>query len=210
MKYYVLSRSDPCLAVYEQDGLWYPVFAEKYGVEPVADARDREAVTDAKTVEALDKYRSPYRAGGKKIYMAGPLFNEGDRYTNQINSDRLRGLGYSTFLPQEVVITKDSGLLVKAACFYMDLKAIAECDILLANCNGIDIDSGTAAEIGLAYGLNKKTVLYKSDVRNYYNDIFRLNNFVMGLTDRPICDTIEQVIEEIGKLLGRFAETAIE
>ena len=53
----------------------------------------------------------------------------------------------------------NSGELVKAACFYMDLKAIKLCDILLANCNGIEIDSGTAAEIGLAYGLQKKTVL---------------------------------------------------
>lgn len=199
MKYYVLRQTDPCLAAYEMNGLWYPVFTEKYGSDPIADVQSKVEVTDAKAIEALDKYRAPYGAGSKKIYMAGPLFNEGDRYSNQINSDRLRALGYSTFLPQEVVINKDSSLLVKAACFYMDLKAIATCDILLANCNGIDIDSGTAAEIGLAYGLKKQTILYKSDVRNYYNDTFRLNNFVMGLTESPVCDTIEKVIAEIKK-----------
>ncbi|MCL1899135.1 MAG: nucleoside 2-deoxyribosyltransferase, partial [Promicromonosporaceae bacterium] len=130
-----------------------------------------------------------------------PLFNEGDRYTNQLNSDGLRALGYATFLPQEVVITKDSSDLVKAACFYMDLKAIRECDVLLANCNGIEIDSGTAAEIGLAYGLGKALVLYKSDVRNYYNETFRLNNFVGGLADNVVCSSLDEVIAQIDALL---------
>ena len=197
MKYYYGDKSDPAFAVYEKDGICYPVFTEKYGNRAIPYDREMEEVTDGKAVEALDKYRNPYRGGSRRIYMAGPLFNEGDRYTNQENSDRLRALGYTTFLPQEVVITEDSGALVKAACFYMDLKAIAECDVLFANCNGIDIDSGTAAEIGLAYGLQKKIILYKSDVRNYYNETFRLNNFVGGLTDNLVCATMEEVIENL-------------
>jgi nucleoside 2-deoxyribosyltransferase len=157
-------------------------------------------VKEEKTCEALDKYMQPYREGKKKIYMAGPLFNEGDRYTNKLNSDALREKGYTTFLPQEVVITKDSSELVKAACFYMDLKAIRECDILIANCNGIEIDSGTAAEIGLGYGWNKRMIVYKSDVRNYYNEVFRLNNFVGGLTDNKVCSTLEEVLQMVSAL----------
>ena len=129
--------------------------------------------------------------------MAGPLFNEGDRYSNQLNSDALRKEGFTTFLPQEVVIDKDSSQLVKAACFYMDFKAINECDIVVANCNGIEIDSGTAAEIGLCYGLKKQIYLYKSDVRNYYNDRFRLNNFVGGLVDNKVYSSIQEIIDLI-------------
>ena len=135
--------------------------------------------------------------GKKKIYMAGPLFNEGDRYTNQINSDALRAAGYTTFLPQEIIITNESSELVKAACFYMDFKAIRLCDLLLANCNGIDIDSGTAAEIGLAYGMQKKMIAYKSDVRNYYNEEHRLNNFVGGLLDNRVYSTLGEVLAAI-------------
>ena len=201
MKYYFGNETDEVFAVYEKDGSFYPVFVEKYGEDAIPDATKTKAIEDAQTIQALDKYMRPYGVDGKrKIYMAGPLFNEGDRYTNQINSDALRTLGHSTFLPQEVVITKDSSALVKAACFYMDLKAIRECDILLANCNGIDIDSGTAAEIGLAYGLEKKTILNKSDVRNYYNESFRLNNFVGGLAGNQVCSTLEEVIERIGAI----------
>ena len=137
---------------------------------------------------------NPYEDGKTPVYMAGPLFNEGDRYTNQRNSDRLRALGYTTFLPQEIVITNKSSELVKAGCFYMDLKAIRLAEYLVVNCNGIEIDSGTAAEIGLGYGLGKKLVLYKSDVRNYYNETYRLNNFVGGLADNRVYSTIDEVI----------------
>ena len=196
MNYFYGSTQDPMLAVYEKDGSYYPVFQERYGAEAVS-VSDPKPISDAETLEALEKYMHPYEAGKPRIYMAGPLFNEGDRYTNQRNSDALRKLGYTTFLPQEVVITNRSSELVKAACFYMDLKAIRLCDVLLANCNGLEIDSGTAAEIGLGYGLNKRMILYKSDVRNYYNERFRLNNFVGGLVDNQVCATLEEVLREL-------------
>lgn len=194
MKFYMGNSTDPLFAVYEKDGLCYPVFAEKYGTEGSPFPAGLEPIADAETNEALTKYMYPYEDGKPAVYMAGPLFNEGDRYTNQRNSDRLRALGYTTFLPQEVVITNKSTVLVKAACFYMDLKAIRLADFLVVNCNGIEIDSGTAAEIGLGYGLGKKLVLYKSDVRNYYNETFRLNNFVGGLVDNRVCSTMDEVI----------------
>lgn len=200
MKYYMGSKTDALYALYEKNGAVYPVFAEKYGTESVFFSKEWEEITDALTVAALDKYMQPYEEGKKRIYMAGPLFNEGDRYTNQVNSDALRALGYTTFLPQEIVITDESTALVKAACLYMDLKAIRLCDVLLANCNGIEVDSGTAAEIGLAYGWGKKMVAYKSDVRNYFNDVHRLNNFVAGLVDNRVCRTLEEVKAAIREL----------
>lgn len=194
MKYYMGNDTDPLFAVYEREGVCYPVFAEKYGTEGFAFREGMTEITDEETVAALDKYMNPYEEGKVPVYMAGPLFNEGDRYTNQCNSDRLRALGYTTFLPQEIVITNKSSELVKAGCFYMDLKAIQLAEYLVVNCNGIEIDSGTAAEIGLGYGLGKTLVLYKSDVRNYYNETYRLNNFVGGLADNRVYSTIDEVI----------------
>ena len=197
MNYYLGNNEDPLFAVYVKENVCYPVFIEKYGEAGFPFRADMQQITDTEATAALDKYMHPYADGKEAIYMAGPLFNEGDRYTNQINSDRLREAGYSTFLPQEIVITNKSSALVKAACFYMDLKAIRLCDYLVVNCNGIEIDSGTAAEIGLGYGLGKKMVLYKSDVRNYYNETFRLNNFVGGLVDNRVYKTTEEVIAAV-------------
>ena len=196
MKYYLKDE----MAVYEKDGKYYPVFTERYGEEAVEVKEDElTAITHPKEILSLDKYMSPYGEGTRRIYMAGPLFNEGDRYTNQLNSDALRAEGYATFLPQEVVIDKDSSQLIKDACFYMDFKAINLCDTVVANCNGIEIDSGTAAEIGMCYALNKKIYLYKSDVRNYYNDTFKLNNFVGGLVGNKVYSSIGEIIEAIRK-----------
>ncbi len=197
MKYYYSSKTDSSFALYEIDGRLYPVFAEKYGTEEVKPKEEIELITDQETIEALDKYMNPYEKDKPSVYMAGPLFNEGDRFVNQNNSDMLRKNGFTTFLPQEIVITNKSSELVKAACFFMDLKAIKLCDVLLANCNGIEIDSGTAAEIGLGYGLNKKMVVYKSDVRNYYNERFVLNNFIGGLVDNKVCKTAQEVLQAV-------------
>lgn len=194
MKYYYGDAADPVFALYENCGKYYPVFEEKYGTEPIEVTSQLQEITDPDTIGSLNKYRNPYKDGKKRIYMAGPLFNEGDRYTNQRNSDALRAAGYTTFLPQEIIINEKSSPLVKAGCFYMDLKAIRLCDILLANCNGIEIDSGTAAEIGLAYALGKRIIVYKSDVRNYFDAENVLNNFVAGLVNSPVLRTIEEVL----------------
>lgn len=197
MKYYYGNDTDEIYAVYEKDGKYYPVFSRKYGNNGFVPDKPLKPIVDQESVKTLDKYLYPYENDKKRIYMAGPLFNEGDRYVNQCLSDRLRQLGYSTFLPQEVVITNESSPLVKAGCFYMDFVAIEKADYMVCNCNGIEVDSGTAAEIGLGYGLNKKMILYKSDVRNYYNDTFRLNNFLGGLVDNKVCKNIEEVVEAL-------------
>lgn len=197
MKFYYGNKIDGKFAVYEKDGKYYPVFVEAYGTDPVEVVEPLTEVTDPDSVLALQKYMKPYEDNKPTIYMAGPLFNEGDRYTNQVNSDKLRALGYTTFLPQEVVITNDSSELVKAACYYMDFKAIDQAEYMVCNCNGIEIDSGTAAEIGLGYGLHKKLILYKSDVRNYYNDTYKLNNFVGGLVNNEVCRTFDEVVEKL-------------
>lgn len=197
MKFYYGAPNDPVFAVYEKNGVCYPVFAEKYGSEGFPFRAELAEITDAESIAACQKYLHPYEDGKKRVYMAGPLFNEGDRYTNQCNSDALRAAGCTTFLPQEIVINDKSTPLLKAGCFYMDLAAIRQCDVLLANCNGIEIDSGTAAEIGLAYALGKRIVAYKSDVRNYYNEINVLNNFIAGLVGAPVLRTPDEVVAAI-------------
>ena len=200
MKFYYADYNDESFVVYEdENGRYFPVFSERYGTDEVESSRILKQVEEKKEVESLIKYMNPYGQGKKNIYMAGPLFNEGDRYSNQLNSDALRKAGYATFLPQEVVIDKDSSKLVKDACFFMDFKAINLCEIVVANCNGIEIDSGTAAEIGMCYALNKKIYAYKSDVRNYYNENYKLNNFVGGLVNNKTYSNIEDIISEIEK-----------
>ena len=45
------------------------------------------------------------------------------------------------------------------------MDAISRCDILIAILDGPDVDSGTAAEVGFAAGLNKQMEGYRGDFR---------------------------------------------
>ncbi|MDO4544096.1 MAG: nucleoside 2-deoxyribosyltransferase [Clostridia bacterium] len=197
MEFYYGNEQDPVFALYREGDTCRAVFEERYGKTELPFFEGMKRIENEKTVAALSKYMQPYNEGRLKVYMAGPLFNEGDRYCNLILSNALRESGCTTFLPQEVVIDKDSDELVKAACLYMDLKAIRLCDCIVANCNGLEMDSGTAAEIGLGYGLKKRMIAYKSDVRNYYNETHRLNNFVAGLLNNRICTTPAQIVSAV-------------
>jgi nucleoside 2-deoxyribosyltransferase len=44
-------------------------------------------------------------------------------------------------------------------------KAIDSCDVVLANLDGRDVDSGTAAEIGYAFAKGKPIIGYRGDLR---------------------------------------------
>jgi len=53
---------------------------------------------------------------------------------------------------------------------------IRECDIMLAILDGLDMDSGTCAEIGFAYALRKPIYGYRSDFRNAGENMASLVN----------------------------------
>ncbi len=55
-----------------------------------------------------------------------------------------------------------------------DIKALKSCDGVLAVLDGVDVDSGTASEIGIAYSLGKPVLGYRGD--------FRLSSENVGVT----------------------------
>lgn len=54
---------------------------------------------------------------------------------------------------------------VNAAIGTKNERAIRECDRLVAVLDGVDVDSGTAAEVGFAYALGKRVDGLRTDVR---------------------------------------------
>lgn len=46
-----------------------------------------------------------------------------------------------------------------------NIEAILKSDLVIANLDGVDVDSGVAAEIGYAYGLGKKIYGWRGDFR---------------------------------------------
>ncbi len=99
-------------------------------------------------------------------YIAGPLFNEGERWFDEQIEACARRAGFTTFLPHRDGIegqSKGPGNLRRI--FDEDVAAIDAANIVIANLNGLMVDDGTAWEIGYAYARGKHLVGVRTDWR---------------------------------------------
>ena len=99
-------------------------------------------------------------AHAMKIYLAGPLFTTAEREFNARLAEILRAAGHAVFLPQEWESRDGSA----RALFERDVAGIEDADVVVANMDGPDPDSGTCWECGYAYG-KKPIVLFRTDFR---------------------------------------------
>lgn len=118
----------------------------------------------------------------KRIYLAGPLgFSEAGRlFHQQVVIPSLQQRGFELLDPW----TLNEGPELSAALALTDLnlqrqhwqqlnpsigrintEAIDRCDWVVANLDGVDVDSGTAAEIGYAFARGKTVWGYRGDFR---------------------------------------------
>lgn len=96
-----------------------------------------------------------------KVYFSGPLFTTSERAWNAEVAAALRDAGHELVVPQE----KQPGLDA-AGIFATDRRGIDHADVLVAIVDGADPESGTAWEVGYAYGTGKPTVLVRTDIRD--------------------------------------------
>ena len=96
-------------------------------------------------------------------YIAGPLFDEGERWFVERLDAIARDAGFETFLPHRDNPPKTSDNV--DVIYRNDRDAIDRCDLVVANLNGITTDDGTAWELGYAFALGKPCIGYFSDWR---------------------------------------------
>jgi len=96
-----------------------------------------------------------------KIYMAGPLFSTAEITFNRCLAEALRRFGHEVFLPQEHEQRADRPDLI----FASDVAGIDWADMVLANLDGADPDSGTCWELGYGYAKAKLILNYRTDFR---------------------------------------------
>jgi len=96
-----------------------------------------------------------------KIYFAGPLFTTAERDFNRTVVALLRERGYEVFLPQE----QEQVEMTARQIFEGDCKGIVSSDVVVANMDGTDPDSGTCWECGAAFQAKKPVILYRTDIR---------------------------------------------
>lgn len=156
-----------------------------------------------------------------KAYLANGLFSIGDRYVNELLARELRAAipEIELYVPQENDAINDKNAYADSlAIAAADLASLKESDVLIAVIDGVEIDSGVAAEIGAFSMLNRPIVALFSDVRQQgrtnakkidalvadgtENQFIYRNLFVVGLIKQNgvIASTVEEVVEAVLKI----------
>lgn len=155
-----------------------------------------------------------------KAYLANGLFSIGDRLVNELLAKEIRKEipEFELYVPQENDAINDKQSFADSLDIAKaDMEKLQESDVLIAVIDGIEIDSGVAAEIGAFSTYNRPIIALYSDVRQLGRDnqlkinaliedatenqfIYR-NLFVIGLVKRNgvIVSTVSDVVDSVKK-----------
>lgn len=155
-----------------------------------------------------------------KAYLANGLFSLGDRIVNEQLAVAIRDAisSIELYVPQENDAINDKTAYADSlAIAQADLEMLQKSDVLVAVLDGVEIDSGVAAEIGAFAMLNRPIIGVFTDVRQQGRDnmqkiealvrdgienqfVYR-NLFVVGLIKRNgiITTSIEEAVKAIQK-----------
>lgn len=154
-----------------------------------------------------------------KAYLANGLFSIGDRLVNELIAKEIRKEmeGIELYLPQENDSINDKNSFADSITIAgADMERLEESDFLIAVIDGVEIDSGVAAEIGAFYTTGRPIFALYSDVRQMgrdngkkiellikdgrENQFMYRNLFVIGLIKKSkggIYTSIEELVEGI-------------
>ena len=145
---------------------------------------------------------------GKKVYLAGPMFNQAEKDFNLKITKLLEQNGYQVFLPQRDGIEaallqgKTEEELIKMI-FELDAGEVKKADIIFMNLDGRVPDEGACVELGIAYGVGKRCYGFKTDTRSVELGI-DLNPMISGCMIKIFKSYDgDKLIEEIQRYLSQ-------
>lgn len=131
-------------------------------------------------------------------YIAGPLFDEGERWFIESVDARVAARGFRTFLPHRDNPPKTPDTV--STIFGNDKEAIDDCDVIVANLNGITTDDGTAWELGYAFALGKYGIGIFTDWRAR----FPAHNEVVNLMMQCSLNVLVRSLDELDTALDTW------
>ena len=159
------------------------------------------------------RLRKPYsqemtenESSGKKVYFAGPLFNQAEKDFNLELTGVLEEYGYEVFLPQRDGIEaallegKTEEELIEMI-FSLDAGEVCKADILFMNLNGSP-DEGACVDLGGRRTIRKRSYGFKTDTRSVEAGM-DLNPMISGCMTRIFKNYDgDMLIEEIKEYLS--------
>ncbi|MGB8860198.1 MAG: nucleoside 2-deoxyribosyltransferase [Ilumatobacteraceae bacterium] len=131
-----------------------------------------------------------------KAYVAGALFDEGERWWIEQVEQLVADAGFETFLPHRDNPPKDEFNVRQI--FENDKRGIDECDVVVASLNGIITDDGTAWELGYAYAMGKHLIGLHTDWR------MRFSHEVVNLMLECSLHQMVRSLDELRIALAQF------
>ena len=101
-------------------------------------------------------------------YVAGPLFDEGERWWMERIDALVASCGFETFLPHRDNPDKTADNVREI--YLNDRGAIDRADVVVASLNGLTTDDGTAWEIGYAVARGVPAIGIHTDWRRRFDD----------------------------------------
>ena len=133
----------------------------------------------------------------RKAYVAGPLFDEGERWWIEKVERLVVDAGFTTFLPHRDNPDKNADNV--AEIFANDRRGIDECDVVVASLNGLTTDDGTAWELGYAFALGKPIVGLHTDWRRRFDDE------VVNLMIECSLTTLVRSLDDLSRVLTQLS-----
>lgn len=127
------------------------------------------------------------------VYVAGPLFDDGERWWIERVEQAVVDSGFATFLPHRDNPPKTASNV--GEIFENNYRAIDRCDLVVASLNGVTTDDGTAWEVGYAWGKGIEIVGLHTDWRA------RFESEVVNLMIERSLSGLARSLEELAEML---------
>jgi nucleoside 2-deoxyribosyltransferase len=124
-------------------------------------------------------------------YVAGPLFDEGERWFIEKVDQLVQDAGFDTFLPHRDNPPKTAENV--GEIFLNDKGGIDRCQVVVANLNGIMTDDGTAWEMGYAYANNKFIIGLFTDWRARFPNENEVVNLMMQCSINKLVRSLDEL-----------------
>jgi nucleoside 2-deoxyribosyltransferase len=132
-----------------------------------------------------------------RAYVAGPLFDDGERWWIETVERVVAEEGFVTFLPHRDNPPKDRFNVRQI--FDNDRRGVDECDVVVASLNGIITDDGTAWELGYAFAKGKFLIGLHTDWRR------RFEHEVVNLMLECSLDRLVHNLDDLRAALREYA-----
>jgi nucleoside 2-deoxyribosyltransferase len=141
-------------------------------------------------------------AAAPKVYLAGPLFTDGERAWHGRAKELLAAKGLDVLWPGDLLSDAEvaaAGEKAPDLIFRACRDALEGCDVVVALLDGTQVDDGTAWEIGYAHAMGKPVYGVRTDMRSAGETRHSLVNAMI----QGCLAGLSKSVDEIGELVRK-------